>query len=79
MPTLLQVVDSLPPVALAHLLPDQPGHHTLNPLLANDSILRALQGNVVLVVDSIEGGRDLWLLGQKRSGLRCRHCGDLVL
>jgi hypothetical protein len=79
MPTLLEVVYSLPPVALAHLFPDQPCHHTLNPLLADDSILCSLQSDVVIVVDTVECGRDLWLLGQEQSGLRCRHCGVWVL
>ena len=64
-PALLQVVDSLPPVALAHLCPDQSGHHALNPLLTDDSVLCALQGNVVLVVDAVKGGRNLWLLSQE--------------
>ena len=75
MSTLLQVVDPLPPVALAHLVPHQPRHHAPHPLLPDDSILRALERSVVLVVDTVKGWRNLGLFGKEEFGLWRRHCG----
>jgi hypothetical protein len=77
MSTLLQMVDSLPPVALAHLLPHQPCHHALDPLLPDDRVLCGLEGCVVIVVDAIKGGSDLRLLCEEEFGLGCRHCGGI--
>lgn len=75
MSTLLQVVDPLPPVALAHLVPHQPRHHAPDPLLPDNSILRALERSVVLVVDTVKGWRNLGLFGKEEFGLWGRHCG----
>lgn len=74
MSTLLQMIHTLPSVALAHLIPHQPRHHALNPLLSNNRILRSLERLIVLVVNTIEGRRNLWLLGQKHRGLGSWHC-----
>jgi hypothetical protein len=78
MPTLLQMVHALPPVALAHLIPNQPRHHAPYPLLPDDGILRSLERYVVVIVDAVEGGRDFRLLRQKHLGLGGRHCGGAV-
>lgn len=75
MSTLLQMVDPLPPVALAHFLSDQPRHHAPDPLLPDDGVLCALERSVVLVIDPIKGWRNLGLFGQEEFGLWCRHCG----
>lgn len=75
MSTLLQMINPLPPVTLAHLLPHQPRHHAPNPLLPNDSILCAFERSVVLVVDTIKGRRNLGLFGKEEFGLWRRHCG----
>ena len=69
---LLQVVDTLPVVALAQLVPHQPPHHDLHPLLADDGILGLLQARRVVVVDAVECGGDLGLLGQEGLGLGSR-------
>jgi hypothetical protein len=79
MPTLFQMIDPLPPVALAHLIPHQSRHHALDPLLPDDSILRRLERRVVVVVDALERGRNLWLFGEEECGLRRRHCGGYEL
>ena len=71
------MVDALPVVALAQLLADQPAHHDLHPLLADDGVLGLLEALVVFVVDAVKGRRDLRLLGQEGLGLGSRH-GDLV-
>jgi hypothetical protein len=76
MATLLQMVDTLPPVAFAHLVPHQPRHHALDPLLPNNGILRSLERFVIVVVDALEGGSDLGLLREKEFGLGGGHCGD---
>lgn len=73
---LLQMIDAFPVVTLAQLLPDQPSHHHLHPLLPDDGILCLLQRLVVFVVDSVECWRHGWLLGQERGGLGGRHCGE---
>lgn len=75
MAALLQVVDALPVVALAHLLADQARHHGLDPLLADDGILGGLESGVVVVVDAVEGGRNLGLLREEGLGLGRRHGG----
>ena len=54
---LLQMVDTFPPVALAHLLPYQPRHHALYPLLAYYCILGCFERLIVIVVYAIEGWR----------------------
>lgn len=69
------MVDSLSVVALAELIPYQTAHHDLDPLLPDDSILCLLEALGVIVVDAVEGGSDLGLLGQKGLGLGGRHCG----
>lgn len=73
MPTLLQMVHAFSPVALAHLIPNQPRHHTLHPLLADNRILRRLQRLVVIVIDTVEGGRDGRFGGFKGLGFWRRH------
>jgi hypothetical protein len=70
------MVDSLSIVAFAQLLSHQSAHHDLYPLLSDNGILRSLQCLVVLVVDSVECGRHLGLLGQESLGLGSRHCGE---
>lgn len=55
---LLQVIDTLPSIALSHLIPYQPGHHAAHPLLTDDCILRGFEGLVVVVVDAVKGRRD---------------------
>ena len=76
MPALLQMVDALFVVALAHLLPDQPRHHALHPLFPDDRVLCSLEGLVVIVVHSVEGWRNLWLCCFERLGLWSWHCVD---
>jgi len=78
MPALLQMIDTFPSVALAHLIPHQPRHHALDPLFANDGILCSLQGSIVFVVDALEGGRYLGLLCQEHVRLGSGHCGGWV-
>ena len=73
MTALLQVVDALAVVAFRHLLPHQSSHHDVDPLLADDGILRLLQSLVVIVVDAVEGGRDGRLLSQESLGFGGRH------
>lgn len=75
MSALLQVVYPLSPIALAHLIPHQPRHHALDPLLPQNRVLRSLERRVVFVVDALEGRRNLWLLRQKHFGLGSGHCG----
>jgi hypothetical protein len=79
MATLLQVVDALTPVALAHLLAHEARHHALDPLLAYDGVLGGLESGLVIVVDTVEGRWYLWLLGEEEGGLRGWHLvGDFV-
>lgn len=59
---LLEVVDTLAVVALAHLLSEKTCHHALDPLLAQDGILSRLELLVVVVVDALKGWRHLGLL-----------------
>ena len=59
---LLEVVDALAVVALAHLLSEQASHHALDPLLAQDGILGSLELQVVVVVDALECWRHRGLL-----------------
>lgn len=73
MTAVLQVVDTLPAVALAHLLSNQARHHALDPLLADDGVLGGLELRVVVVVDAVKGGRHLGLLRQEHGGLGSRH------
>ena len=61
--TLLEVINPLAEITLVQLFAHQPGHHALDPLLANDGIARILEGAVVVVVDSVEGWRDCGLFG----------------
>jgi hypothetical protein len=76
MTTLLQMVDPLPPVAFAHLVPHQPRHHALDPLLPNNGILRGLERFIVVVVDALEGGSDLGLLREEEFRLGRGHCDN---
>lgn len=75
MSALLQVIDPLLPVALAHLLPHQPRHHALHPLLPDDGVAGLVQGFLVGEVDALEGGRDRGFLGFEGGGLGGRHGG----
>lgn len=70
---LFQVVDSFAVVAFAELLAHQSSHHDLHPLLPDDGVLGGLQRLVVVVVNAIERGRDLGLLGQESLGFGSRH------
>lgn len=63
------MVHTLPVVALAHLLSDQPRHHALHPLLPDYRILCGLERLVVVVVYAIEGGRNGGFGGFERLGL----------
>jgi hypothetical protein len=73
---LLQVVHALSVVALAQLLPHQPRHHALHPLLSDHGILRGLERFVVVVVDAVEGRGYCGLRGLEHLGLGSRHgCG----
>lgn len=76
MSALLQMVHALAVIAFTHLLPDQPRHHALHPLLSDDRVLRRFQGLVVIVVDAVEGGWDGGFGGFERSGLGGRHCRE---
>lgn len=60
-------------IALSQLLPHQPRHHRLDPLLADDRVSGIGNGDVVLEVDAVEGGRDRGLLGQEGGGFGSRH------
>lgn len=71
---LLQMVDALPVVTLAQLLPDEPSHHDVHPLLPDDGVLGLLDALVVVEVDPFEGWWHGRLLGQESLGLGGRHC-----
>lgn len=43
----LEVVDAFALVALAHFFADEAGHHAAHPLLAEDAVLGALEGQCV--------------------------------
>lgn len=77
MTALLEVVDALTVVALSHLFSDEPGHHALNPLLADNGVLGGLELLVVVVIDAIEGRRYGGLLRQKLRRLWSGHCDGL--
>lgn len=74
MTAVLQVVHTLADVALAQLFANKTGHHDLNPLLPGDGVLGSLEGLGVIVVDSVEGRRDLGLVALEELGLGGRHC-----
>lgn len=63
--TLLQMIDAFPVIALAQLFSNQSRHHAPNPLFPYNSILRLLESCGILVVDSVEGRRDLGFLRQE--------------
>lgn len=67
------MVDALAVVAFTELFADEPSHHNLHPLLADDSILRLLQPLVVVEIDTFESGRDGRLLSQEGCGFGGRH------
>jgi len=67
------MIDSLRPVALAHLLAHQPRHHALDPLLADDGVLSFFEGDLVVVVDVVEGGGDGGLFGEEEGGFGHGH------
>lgn len=71
--TLLKVVDTLSVVALAHLFSHQSSHHDLNPLFTNDSISGVCYSFTVAQIDTLERGRDSWLLSEEGLGLGSRH------
>ena len=73
-PTLLQVVHALPVVALAQLLPHQPRHHALHPLLPDHGVLRGFQRLVVVVVDAVERRGHRRLGRFEHLGLGSGHC-----
>lgn len=72
------MIDTLPPIALAHLLPHQSRHHALHPLLTKNRILCRLKRLVVVEVDALEGRRDRGLFGKESCGLGGRHCGGIA-
>lgn len=76
-PTLLQMINALPPITLAHLISDESRHHTAHPLLANDCILRFLERDLVVVVYAVEGRWDCWFAREEGCGFRDGHFGDL--
>lgn len=61
-------------IALAQFLADETGHHAAHPLLADDSITRVVDGDVVLEVDALVGWGDGGLLGEEGGGLGGGHC-----
>ena len=56
------MIHTLSIVALSQLLPYQPSHHALDPLLSYDSVLCGFQARCVCVVDAVEGWGDFGLL-----------------
>lgn len=64
-------------ITLAHLLPDQPCHHRLNPLLPDNRILRRLESVLIVVVYAVECRRDFGLSGEEGGGFGRRHCAQL--
>lgn len=77
MTALLEVVDALTVVALSHLFSDEPGHHALDPLLADNGVLGGLELLVVVVIDAIEGRGYRGLSRQELRRLWSRHCEGL--
>jgi hypothetical protein len=73
MAAILEVVDSLPHIAFAQLLTDEPCHHGSNPLFPNDGVLGGFECSVVVVINSIESWRHFWLLGLEHLGFGGRH------
>ena len=73
------MVDPFAIVTFAQLFPDQPGHHALNPLLANDGVLSSFQLICIVVVDPIKSGRHFGLLGEKSSRFWGGHNGLMLL
>lgn len=67
------MVDALPVVTLAQLLPYEPSHHDVHPLLPDDGVLGLLDALVVIEVDPFEGWWHGRLLGQESLGLGGRH------
>jgi len=72
------MIDTFPPIALSHLIPDQSCHHTTDPLFADDGILCSFEGLVVVVVDAVEGRRDCWLAREKVLGFGNRHFIEIL-
>ena len=68
MPTVLQMIDAFPPIALPKLIPHQPRHHHAHPLLPDDRVLRLLQTRGVVIVDAVKGRWDGWLSGEEGGG-----------
>lgn len=77
MTALLEVVDALTVIALSHLFSDEPGHHALDPLLADNGVLGGLELLVVVVIDAIEGRGYCGLSRQELRRLWSRHCDEL--
>ena len=73
-PTLLQMIDPFPVVTFPQLLPDQPRHHTFDPLFADNGILSGFQGGGVVVIDILERGRDGGFGGEEGGGFGSGHC-----
>lgn len=76
MAAVLQVVDSLPDVALAQFLADDASHHGANPLFPNDGILGSLERLGIVKVDAVECGGHRGLLALEELGFGCRHVAE---
>ena len=76
-PALLQMIHSLPVVTFTQLLPHQPRHHSLDPLLSDDGVLGSFERGGVLVIDAVKGGGDFGLIREKHRGFWSGHDCDL--
>lgn len=79
MAAVLQVVDSLPDIALAQFLANETGHHGADPLFPNDGILGSLEGLGVVVINAVERGGNRRLLALEELGLGRRHVAGSAL
>lgn len=77
MAAVLQVVDSLPDIALAQFLANKTGHHGADPLFPDDGILGSLEGLGVVEINAVERGRDRRLLALEELGLGRRHVCEI--
>jgi hypothetical protein len=69
----LEVVNTLTNIALVKLLANKSGHHSADPLFADEGILGSLERLGIIVVDAVEGRSDGRLLGLELLGLGSRH------
>lgn len=67
------MIDPLLSITLPQFLSYQPGHHALDPLFPNDSILRGLEPWCIRVVYSLEAWWDLGLFGEEEGGFWSWH------